>query len=183
MAPALLPNRGTMLNPVVARGASPRSRAWRGAALAFLAVAAASPAAAQDDVPSLSSARVAAQVVGGTLAAPIAFFGAGAATKRIAQAMGAGDERAGRAAYVAAYTATWLATAAVPAVIGGDGKFPAALGGSALGMLASFGVVKLGNWRYDADRRACGVLCWTLGAAVVALPSVGATIAYDRSRR
>jgi hypothetical protein len=43
--------------------------------------------------------------------------------------------------------------------------------------------VRVGNWRYDADRRACGPLCWTLGAVVVALPSIGATVLYDRSRR
>lgn len=172
-----------MQHQVVTRGTVVGSRAWRGAAAAALMLAVAGPARAQDDVPSLSSARVTAQVAAGTLATPIAFFGAGVATKRIAQAMGASDERAGRAAYVAAYTATWLAAAAVPAAIGGDGRFPAALAGSALGMLASKGVVEVGNWLYDADRRACGVVCWTLGAAVVALPSVGATIAYDRSRR
>ncbi|MBK6485773.1 MAG: hypothetical protein IPF98_02650 [Gemmatimonadetes bacterium] len=57
------------------------------------------------------------------------------------------------------------------------------LGGSALGMLAAAGLVRVGNWRYDADRRACDVLCWTLGAVVVALPGVGATVLYNESRR
>lgn len=172
-----------MQNPVMARGTVAPSRARLGLGVAVLLLAAASPVAAQDEVPSLSSARVTAQVAAGTLATPVAFFGVGVATKRIAQALGTTDERAGQAAYVAAYSATWLAAAAVPAAIGGDGRFPAALAGSALGMLASKGVVELGNLLYDADRRACGVVCWTLGAAVVALPSVGATIAYDRSRR
>ena len=154
------------------------------AALAPLALVSASRGvAAQDAAPALSSARVTAQVVGGTLAAPIAFFGTGIATKRIARAMGASDERAGRAAYVGAYTGSWLAAAAVPAAIAGDGRFPAALGGSAVGMLAAAGLVRVGNWRYDADRRACGPLCWTLGALVFALPGIGATIAYDQSRR
>lgn len=140
-------------------------------------------AGAQDGAPSLSSARVAAQVAGGTLVAPVAFIGSGVATKRIAQRLGVNDQRAGQMAYVGAYAGTWLATAAVPALIGGDGRFPAALGGSALGMLAAAGVVRVGNWRYDADRRACGPLCWTMGAVVVALPSIGATVLYDRSRR
>lgn len=138
--------------------------------------------AARAQAPDLSAARVASQVTLGTLAAPVAFFGAGVAAKRTALALGAGNERAGRAAYVSAYTATWLATAAVPAAVAGDGKFPAALGGSALGMLASVGVVRLGNWRYDGDRRNCGPLCWTLGAAVVALPGIGATLLYNASR-
>ncbi len=134
-------------------------------------------------VPSLSAARVTGQIVGGTVVAPVAFIGGGILTKRIALKLGADEEKAGTMAYVGAYTSTWLATAAVPALIGRDGRFPAALGGSALGMLASLGVVKIGNWRYDGDRRACDVLCWTLGAVVVALPSVGATVLYDRSRR
>lgn len=179
-----------MANPLVLPSGGLRRGAWRGAAtplvalvLVPLALLIPRRATAQQEVPSLSSARVAAQVGVGALASPVAFFGAGIATKRLAIAMGASDEGAGRAAYVAAYGATWLAAAAVPAAIGGDGRFPSALGGSALGMLAAKGLVAIGNWRYDANRRACGVLCWTLGAAVVALPSVGATIAYDRSRR
>lgn len=87
--------------------------------------------AAQDAAPALSSARVTAQVVGGTLAAPIAFFGTGIATKadRPCPTRREVDERAGRAAYVGAYTGSWLAAAAVPAAIAGDGRFPAALGG------------------------------------------------------
>lgn len=181
-----------MLNPLVSPGRGARRRTWRRGAgavrrwairLLALAVVVPQGVAAQDDAPSLSNAQVAAQVVVGTLATPVAFFGVGGATKRVALAMGVSDDGAGRAAYVAAYGATWLTAAAAPAAIGGDGRFPAALGGSALGMLLAKGVVAIGNWRYDADRRACGVLCWTLGAAVVALPSVGATIAYDRSRR
>lgn len=151
--------------------------------LALVMAGAASRVQAQDGAPSLSAARVTAQVVAGTVAAPVAFFGAGIATKRIAKAMGADDDRAGRAAYIAAYTSTWLATAAVPAAIGRDGKFPAALGGSALGMLAGAGLVRVGNWRYDADRRECGALCWTMGALVFALPSIGATVVYNQSRR
>ena len=150
--------------------------------LTRLAFTAPLAAGAQDGPPSLSSARVAAQVGGATLVAPIAFFGSGVVTKRLARKMGADNERAGRSAYIAAYSATWLATAAVPAVVGRDGRFPAALGGSALGMLAAVGVARVGNWRYDADRRECGVLCWGLGALVVALPGIGATIAYDQSR-
>jgi hypothetical protein len=135
------------------------------------------------ETPSLSSTRVALQVTAGTVAAPLAFFGVGYAAKRTAQRMGASDEGASRAGYIGAYTATWLATAAVPAAIGRDGNFGAALGGSALGLLASAGVVRAGNWLYDKDRRACGPLCWALGGVVVALPSAGATILYNRSRR
>lgn len=152
--------------------------------LAFIALLPpAAHAQARADLPSLSSARVTAQVLAGTVAGPVAFFGGGIATKRVARAFGADDDQAGQAAYVGAYASTWLATATVPALIGRDGKFPAALGGSALGMLAAAGLVRVGNWRYDGDRRDCGPLCWTMGALVFALPSIGATIAYDQSRR
>jgi hypothetical protein len=142
-----------------------------------------SPLGAQSKAPALSGARVTAQIVGGTLAAPVAFFGGGLASKRIAKKFGATDETASRAGYIGAYTATWLTTAALPAVIAGDGKFPAALAGSALGMLAAVGTVRIGNHLYDSGKRSCGVLCWTLGAAVFALPSIGAAVAYDQSRR
>lgn len=138
---------------------------------------------AQTSPPSLSSARVTAQVVGGTLVAPVAFIGGGVLSKRAALRLGASERGARRAAYVGGYASTWLGTAAVPALIGRDGKFPAALGGSALGMLASVGLVRVGNWRYDGDRHACDVLCWTLGAVVAALPGVGATVLYNDSRR
>jgi hypothetical protein len=49
-------------------------------------------------------------------------------------------------------------------------------------MTAALGLVRLGNWRWDEDRRPCRALCWAIGAVVIALPSIGATIAYDRSR-
>ena len=140
-------------------------------------------AVAQTSAPSLSSARVGAQVGLSTLAAPVGFFGAGVATKMLALRLGVDTERAGRYAYAAAYAGTGLATALVPSLVGRDGKFPAALGGSALGILAAHGVARLGNLRYDDDRHGCGVICWTLGAVVVALPGVGATIAYNESRR
>lgn len=161
------------------------SSRWRAAVLA-LAVAA--PAlGAQEGVDggggSLSGARVAAQIGAGTLVAPIAFFGSGVASKRIVLGLGGTEGTARRAGYVGAYTGTWLATAATPALIGRDGRFPAALAGSALGMLASWGAVQVGNWRYDGGRRGCGPLCWTLGAAVVALPSIGATLGYNATRK
>ena len=138
---------------------------------------------AQASVPSLSSARVSAQVGFATLAAPVAFLGVGAMVKTTAVRRGVESERAGRMAYAAAYSGTWLAAATVPALVGRDGSFPAALGGSALGILGAFGVARLGNIRYDDDRHGCGPMCWALGAAVVALPGIGATLAYNQSRR
>jgi hypothetical protein len=143
----------------------------------------AAPLMAQERAPELSSVRVGSQIVVGTLATPVAFIAGGLAAESLARTLGASDSLAKRFAYAGAYTSVWLAAATVPAAIGRDGKYPAALAGSALGMTAAIGLVRLGNWRWDEDRRPCGPLCWALGAVVVALPSVGATIAYDRSRR
>jgi hypothetical protein len=150
------------------------------------AILCASNGGAQESVPSLSAARVTAQVGLGTLATPVAFVAGGLGSRLVVRAVGASEETARRVAYVGAYSGVWLATAAIPAAIARHGSFPAALAGSALGMAAATGTVRLGNHFYDTSgdsrKRRCGPLCWTLGALVVALPSIGATIAYDVSR-
>ena len=140
-------------------------------------------AQAAGTVPLLSNARITAQVAAGTVATPVAFVAGGLVARRIARAVGAGEESASRAAYVGAWTTTWVTAAGLPAVIGRDGRFSHALAGSAIGMAAAWGVTRLGNMLYDGDRRACGPFCWTLGALTVVLPSAGATVLYDDSRR
>jgi hypothetical protein len=50
-------------------------------------------------------------------------------------------------------------------------------------MAAAVGAVRLGNHLYDDGRRSCGLFCRTLGAAVAVLPALGATVAYNASRR
>jgi hypothetical protein len=142
----------------------------------------ASTGGAQQSAPTLSAARVTAQVGLGTLATPVAFVAGGVGSRMVARAVGASDVTAKKVAYVGAYAGVWMATAAIPAAIGGHGHFPAALAGSALGMAAATGTVRIGNHFYDSGARKCGVVCWTLGALVVALPSIGATLAYDASR-
>lgn len=97
--------------------------------------------------------------------------------------MGWPEDRAGKAGYVAAYTGVWLAAASGPIMAGNDGNAMAALGGSLGGLAGAFVTTKLGNWRYDEDRHGCGPLCWTLGIVTVALPSIGATLAYNASRK
>jgi hypothetical protein len=112
---------------------------------------------------------------------PVGFFASGWATKRLALRAEWPDERARRAAYVVAWTGAAVAAAAGPALVGNDGRFPAALGGAGVGLGMAVLTARLGNWRYDGAA-SCGPLCWTLGMATVALPSVGATVGYQMSR-
>lgn len=150
-----------------------------------LSLAAPVTAAAQGEAepPPLSAARVAGQVALGGVLTPVAFLGAGWAADRITTGLGWSEEAASRAGYITAYSASWAAAAAGPALVGRDGKFSAALGGSLAGFGAAWLTVKLGNLIWDDGRRSCGIACWTLGAVTIALPSIGATIAYNASRR
>lgn len=125
---------------------------------------------------------MAAQIGFGTLATPVAFFGAGVLAERLALAAGVSEPTADRAGYVGAYTGAWLAAAGVPALVGKDGKFPMALAGSAAGLGLAALSVKLGNALYDEGGRGCGPICWALGLLAVGLPSIGATVAYNASR-
>jgi hypothetical protein len=134
-------------------------------------------------LPSQSAARVTGQVAVGTLLTPVAFLGAGWAADRLAGKAGLSEDAASRAGYISAYSATWLAAASGPALVGNDGKFGAALGGSAAGLGAAYLATRLGNLVWDDDRRDCGVGCWSWGVITIALPSVGATIAYNLSRK
>lgn len=157
---------------------------WGGKWRLLGVVALGSPAVASAQRAEIGAGRAIAQVATATVVTPIAFFGAGWATERwIDGRRGEADENASGAAYPVAYTATWLAAATPPALIGRGGRYRDALLGSAAGMAAAYGVVKLGNLLYDDDRRKCGVLCWSLGSLVVALPGIGATLLYNGNRR
>ena len=152
--------------------------------MALLAILiAGSEALAQGDPPSQSTPRIIGQLALGTALTPVGFFGAGWATKHAGRRWGWTDEAQSKAAFVAAYSGTMLAAASGPILLGRDGKSAAALGGSLAGIGAAALSVKVGNWLWDDDRRRCGFGCWTLGAVTVALPSIGATVAYAASRR
>jgi hypothetical protein len=153
-----------------------------GASLLAAFLTAAQWAGAQASPPSLSAARVTAQITLGTIATPIGFFGGGLAARELARAVGGSDETARRAAYVGAFGGAWIAAAAVPAWVGSDGRVGAALAGSAGGLIVAAVSAKLGNHLYDQGRNGCGPLCWVLGALAVSSPGVGATLAYNASR-
>jgi hypothetical protein len=143
-------------------------------------------AGAQRGTPPLTAGRVAAEVAVGALGTPIGFVAGGLLTKRVALLVGAGDDAASRAAYVGAWTGAALATAAGPRIIGArgpvTGSYWAAVGGAVAGGLGSFLVVRL-NDRDDDEPRACRVRCVASSAAVFLLPSVGATVGFNLSRR
>lgn len=147
-----------------------------------LVAAAASGARAQEPLPSVSAAKVTLQVAAGAVFTPVGFFGTGWAAKRMAQRTDWPEGRVQRTAFVAAYTGAAAATAAAPALIGDRGRYGVAFLGAAAGIGASALTARLGNARYDGGAR-CGPLCLGLGALTISLPSIGATLAYNASRR
>jgi hypothetical protein len=134
-------------------------------------------------VEPVSPLRASAQVASGALLTTVGFVAAGWGTERLAEGLGWSEERASQVAYVGAYTGAWLGGALGPVLTGKDGRAVHALGGSLAGLGGAVIVARLANWRYDEDRHGCGPLCWTLGAVTIALPSIGATLAYNAGRK
>ena len=140
---------------------------------------------ADGDPPDLSALAVTGQVTLGTVGTVAGFVGGGLATRWVARRAGATEGRASQLAMVGAYTGAALVTPVAPVLIGSrdgaSGSYPAALAGTLAGGAASVLLVYAG--RHGAfDCRACTPLRWLAGAAIVVLPSVGATVAFDASR-
>ena len=157
------------------------------AAIALGLVLSATPALAQRSPRPLSGARVAAQVTGGALTMPLAFIGGGLATRWVAGRLGATENQASRVAYLGAWSAAALATAGVPALIGargpGTGSYAAALAGTLAGGIASYGLIRLNRRGDEDERRPCRLGCIVSAAGVFLLPSIGATVGFNLSRR
>jgi hypothetical protein len=166
------------------RCAAAHAAAWTAALLA--ALGAASPARAQSGTPPLNGGRVAAQVALGALGTPVGFLGGGVLTKWLVRHLGARDETASSAAYVGAWTGAALATAAGPTLIGSHGRvtgsYLAALGGAVAGGAGSYLLVRV-NDRGPDDDRPCRLRCAAAAAGVFLLPSIGATVGFNLSRR
>jgi hypothetical protein len=114
----------------------------------------------------------------------------GLATRWVARRFGATDGEASQLADKGVYAGIALFTAVPPALVGargpGRGRYVAAVGGAAAGELASALVARVGRARYgdrEGRERTCTAGCKLLGAAAFALPSVGATVGYNLSRR
>lgn len=144
--------------------------------------------AADPPLPSLGAGRVAAQVVGGVVGFPVGYVAGGLAVRTVMRAAGAPRDVASDAALYGAYAGSALGTAGVVSLIGargpGRGSFLAATGGAAGGVLVSKLAARLLRGRDDAPATPpCKLRCLTVSALLVALPSVGATVAYDVTRR
>ncbi len=128
---------------------------------------------------------MAAQVATGTLGGAVGFVGAGLLTRSIVRSRGTNEEDASRPAFIGAVVGAMLLTPVGPALIGnhqGAGSYAAAQGGAFAGGLAS-ALLVAGGRRGALDCRFCGPLRVVTGIAVALLPSIGATVAYDATRR
>jgi hypothetical protein len=93
------------------------------------------------------------------------------------------EEARSRAALVGAYSSAVLMSAVGPALIGGrntpNGSFVAAVGGSAAGLATAALLRRIGRKGAFGKR---GPIALVVGAAIVALPSIGATIGFNSTR-
>ena len=139
---------------------------------------------ASDETPPLQAGRIAGQVALGTVGTLGGFIGGGLATRWAARRMGASQERASRLAYVGAWSTSALATAGGATLLGRHGpvtgSYTAALGGTLVGGLGSYLLVRLCDNEGAGSR--CGPLGGVAGLAVFLLPSIGATVGFNASR-
>ncbi len=138
-------------------------------------------------LPSLGGGRVVGQVVGGVVGLPIGYVAGGLAVRTVVRATGASRDAASDAALFGAYAGSALGTAGAVSLIGargpGRGSFLAATGGAAGGIVASKLIARLLRGRDDAPvTPPCRLACVTVSALLVALPSAGATVAYNATR-
>jgi hypothetical protein len=152
-------------------------------AIAAAALNAQTPGTAAGNVSPLSSGAVAGQISTGFLGTAVGFFGGGLATRWGARRRGANVETASHAAYLGAYAGATLATAVGPAAIGSrgnaHGSYAAAVGGAAAGGIVSALIKRLGQRGAVGEH---GPVAIVAGLAIVLMPSVGATVAYNASR-
>lgn len=139
------------------------------------------------DLPGISPGRVAAQVGTGVLLGPLGYVGGGLATRFVVRRFGGSQGTASTAAERAAYVGIAAATAVGPSLIGarasGHGLYVAALGGATVGMLGTALVARLNRTPDDRPDPPCRLACRVSAVAAFTLPSIGATLGYNVSRR
>lgn len=160
----------------------------RVAGLCLALAASASHAVAQsDDKPPVSVGRAVGQIGLGTLGLPLGFVAGGVTADWIAGRLRLSDDTADRVAIVGAWTGAALATAAGSALVGSrgstTGSYGAAVAGAAVGGIGSYLLIRL-NERGDDERdEPCRIRCVVSAIGVVLLPSIGATVGYNLSRK
>jgi hypothetical protein len=136
-----------------------------------------------NEPPALSNGAVAGQVATGTLGTLVGFVGGGVTTRWIARRLGVSEDNAVRVASVGAFVGVSTVTPVGPALIGsrGDasGSYGSAIVGAAAGALVGLGVKELGK---RGAFGGSGPVAWVAGLVIAALPSVGATVAYNATR-
>lgn len=171
------------LGVVGATAASPRP----GAAQTGTTQAGALPSGQSGDVRSLSAGRVGAQLATGVALGPIGYVGGGLVTRFVLRRLGASQGTASTAAERAAYVGIALATAAGPALIGargpGHGAYLGALGGATVGMFGTAIVARLNRTPNDRPDPPCRLVCRLSAVAAFTLPSIGATLGYNVTRK
>ncbi len=127
------------------------------------------------------------QLGSGVLLGPLGYVGGGLATRFVARRLGASQGTASTLAERAAYVGTAAATAAGPSLVGarapGHGYYVAALGGATVGMLGSALVARLNQVPEARPDPPCRLVCRLSAVAAFTLPSIGATLGYNLSRR
>ena len=157
-------------------------------AVALALAVSAAPASAQSaTLPHLGAGRVAAQIGTGVLGGPIGYVGGGLATRFLVRRFGGSQGTASTAAERGAYVGIAAVTAVGPTLIGargaGHGLYVASLGGATVGMLGSALVARLNRTSDDRPAPPCGFTCRVSAVAAFTLPSIGATLGYNVSRR
>lgn len=141
------------------------------------------PLPAQAKAGTLSTGAVIAQVSTGVLGTATGFVGGGLTTRWAARRLGMDEEARGRVALVGAYSSAVLLSAVGPTLVGGrntpNGSFGAAVGGGAAGLAAAALLRKVGRKGAFGEG---GPIALVIGAAIVALPGIGATIAFNSTR-
>lgn len=120
------------------------------------------------------------------MGAPVGFLSGGLLTRWAATRLGASEERASDLALAGAWTAATLVTAAGPTIVGRrgpeTGSYAAAVAGTLAGGAVSYLLVRL-NDRDGDDRRPCRLLCSVSAVGTFLMPSIGATVGFNLSRR
>lgn len=141
------------------------------------------PLGAQQQPPPVGFGHAVGQTAVGLLGTPIGFVAGGLTTRWVATHwLRVSEDGTSTPAMVGAYVGAAAATAAGPVIVGpgphGRGSYWASLGGAGAGGLASFLLVRL-NRAVDL-----GTVPRFVGAvAVFTLPAIGATIAYNSTRK